>query len=97
MDKKQAKKITREATPLLVSYELSSVVLNIDKEGYPHALCVSLDLGVSVRVNHIPSTTGTPPKFVAQNILKAARQAIRLAVSNGLPLDNLTTGYPGGK
>jgi hypothetical protein len=79
MAPKIRKNLIKAAKPMLEDYNAIDLDVVIPKGGtgkYSYAL-VTLDSDITVRVNKIPNTTRTPPKFIAQNILKVARQAAR--------------------
>lgn len=79
LSNKQRKILIKTAEPMLDNYgavDLDVVIPKGNTGKHAYAL-VTLDSNITVRVNKIPNTTGTPIKFIAQNVLKVARLAAR--------------------
>ena len=83
------KKLDAALAPMYAQYGFIGPE-SIEHGGKRHLIAVLVSIsGRTVRVQGIPCTTSTPIKFVAQNVLKVAR--------NALQLDRYIAAYGGGK
>ena len=88
LSNKQRKALLRASQPMLEHYGAIDLDIIPTIGKHPYAL-VAFDSATVVRVNRVPNTSSTPARFIAQNILKAARAAL----NQNMP----TACYGGGK
>jgi len=82
------KGLTKHCVPYLGQYGATEV--SIVTQGDNHTMAVvTMTSRIKINVYGVPSTTSTPEKFVAQNVLKRARAAASQGINKAA--------YGGGK